>query len=146
MAIRASFVYIKENLIFESVKDELHQKGLLPEENENNHKSQSSRQSSVERLIKFLISKDKCSEFIEILSKTNCHGHVYNKIQENRPRTIPQINTGNIVNSFSSFKMLSKLSNLCSALGLILFLQILKMSVRSQMSCYKNISLFFIWN
>ena len=81
-------MYIKENLIFESVEDKVIEEGLLFDREKDDYifKKPRSRQFSVERLIKYLIRKDKSTEFIKILSQMACHQHVYKKIQENRQR------------------------------------------------------------
>lgn len=81
-------MYIKENLIFESVEDKVIEEGLLLNREKDDYifKKPRSRQFSVERLIKLLITKDKSTEFIEILRQMTCHQHVYKTIQENRQR------------------------------------------------------------
>ena len=108
LAIRASFVYIKENLIFESVEDKVIEEGLLLDREKDDYifKKPRSRQFSVERLIKYLIRKDKSTEFIKILSQMACHQHVYKKIQENRQRaqqTMSQDSISKIVLFFSYY-------------------------------------------
>ena len=108
LAIRASFVYIKENLIFESVEDKVIEEGLLLDREKDDYifKKPRSRQFSVERLIKHLIRKDKSTEFIKILSQMACHQHVYKKIQENRQwaqQTMSQDSISKIVLFFSYY-------------------------------------------
>lgn len=79
-------MFLKENLIFESVEDRVLEEGLVLDREKDDYifKKPRSRQFSVERLIKLLITKDKSTEFIKILKQMECHQHVYEKIQENR--------------------------------------------------------------
>ena len=103
-------MYIKENLIFESVEDKVIEEGLLLNREKDDYifKEPSSRQFSVERLIKLLITKDKSTEFIEILRQMACHQHVYEEIQENRQRakqTMSQESISNIVILVLSFRI-----------------------------------------
>ena len=98
-------MYIKENLIFESVEDKVFEEGLLLDREKDDYifKKPRSRQFSVERLIKYLIRKDKSTEFIKILSQMACHQHVYKKIQENRQRAQQTMSQDSISNIFLLF-------------------------------------------
>ena len=87
LAIKKTFVFIKENLIFESVHDALTQKQLLLQRDKDNYVCKiPSRHFRVERLLKLIIRKKLCAEFIEILKKMPCHQHVYRKVLETRQK------------------------------------------------------------
>ncbi|XP_078324280.1 uncharacterized protein LOC111123198 isoform X2 [Crassostrea virginica] len=102
LAIKKTFVFIKENLIFESVHDELTQKHLLLQRDKDNYVCKiPSRHFRVERLLKLIIRKKLCAEFIEILKKMPCHQHVYRKVLETRQKQAEPPN--NAVNTGPNF-------------------------------------------
>lgn len=83
LAVRRLFVFIKENLNFESLLNGLMQKKLLNErEKENYVCSNCTRYYWSERLLKLIIKKKRCKEFVAFMHQMPCHKHILEKILE----------------------------------------------------------------
>lgn len=88
MAVRRLFVFIKENIDFESLQDELIQRELLHEkEKEDYIYKTKSKHFWNEKLIKLIIKKRRCKEFIEFINDMPCLIHISEKIVEIQKNT-----------------------------------------------------------
>ncbi|XP_062571659.1 uncharacterized protein LOC134233692 [Saccostrea cucullata] len=73
LAVRNSFVFLKDNIIYEDLQDELRQEGIVNEKEEDTYVCERPcRQSKCERLIKHIIRKKRCKIFIELMSRKSC--------------------------------------------------------------------------
>nr|XP_034318199.1 sacsin-like isoform X8 [Crassostrea gigas] len=81
--VRRLFVFIKDNLIFESLQDGLIHKKLLNEKEKEEYVcSNCARHYWSERLLKLIIKKKRCKEFVAFIRQMACHKHVSEKIME----------------------------------------------------------------
>uniref|UniRef100_A0A8W8L7N5 Uncharacterized protein n=1 Tax=Magallana gigas TaxID=29159 RepID=A0A8W8L7N5_MAGGI len=81
--VRRLFVFIKDNLIFESLQDGLMQKQLLSEKEKEEYVcSNCARHYWSERLLKLIIRRKRCKEFVAFIHQMSCHKHVSEKILE----------------------------------------------------------------
>lgn len=88
LAVRRLFVFMKENLDFESLQDELIQRELLHEkEKEDYIYKTKSKHFWNEKLIKLIIKKRRCKEFIEFINDMPCLRHISEKIVEIQKNT-----------------------------------------------------------
>ncbi|XP_062578629.1 uncharacterized protein LOC134240555, partial [Saccostrea cucullata] len=70
LAVRKSFVFLKDNIIYEDLRDDLIQEGIVSEKEEDAYVCEKNNmRSKRERLIKFIIRKKRCQIFIELLSR-----------------------------------------------------------------------------
>lgn len=76
-------MFIKDNLIFESLQDGLMQKQLLSEKEKEEYVcSNCARHYWSERLLKLIIRRKRCKEFVAFIHQMSCHKHVSEKILE----------------------------------------------------------------
>lgn len=76
-------MFIKDNLIFESLQDALIHKKLLNEKEKEEYVcSNCARHYWSERLLKLIIKKKRCKEFVAFIRQMACHKHVSEKIME----------------------------------------------------------------
>ncbi|XP_062612347.1 uncharacterized protein LOC134274107, partial [Saccostrea cucullata] len=67
-AVRKSFVFLKNNIIYEDLQDALRQQDIVSEIEEAEYVCQKqSRQSMCEKLIKHIIKKKRCTVFTELM-------------------------------------------------------------------------------
>lgn len=94
-------MFIKDNLIFESLHDGLMQKKLLNEKEKEDYVcSNCARHYWSERLLKLIIRKKKCKEFVAFMHEMSCHKHVSEKIREVQEKATGETQkaaTGNVV-------------------------------------------------
>lgn len=77
LAVKKEFKYLKENIIFEAVLDEV--KGLICDENINDYIcSTPCKYFWVEKIIKLMIKKKCCHDFIESIQHS--HPHVFARV------------------------------------------------------------------
>lgn len=76
-AVRKSFVFLKDSLNFEDLKDELIQEHLITNKEIEDFIG---RQFKSERLIKLLIRKKRCQKFISFI-KMSSHKQIIEKIE-----------------------------------------------------------------
>ncbi|XP_061164251.1 uncharacterized protein LOC133173280 [Saccostrea echinata] len=85
LAVRKSFVFLKDNIIYEVLQDDLRQECLVSEKEEEEYVcNKPNRQSTCERLIKHIIKKKRCEKFINLMNRKTCHVHVAKKLMEAR--------------------------------------------------------------
>lgn len=85
IAVRKTFKFIAENLAYEVIEEKLTQEGFLCNQEKDDYVCKlPSKCFWVENLIKLMITKKHCTEFVEIISKMPCHQHVYKTIAEAR--------------------------------------------------------------
>lgn len=75
ITVRRLFIFMKENLIFESIQDELLQKKIL-NEREIDECNNRNRHFKTETLIKIIIRKRRCKEFIDFIHELHSEEHV----------------------------------------------------------------------
>lgn len=80
-AVRRLFVFLKESLDFETLQDGLIHRNLLQgkEEEDYVYKDQGKLLRN-ERLIKLIIKKSRCKEFVAFISEKPCHKHIADEI------------------------------------------------------------------
>lgn len=87
IAVRKEFKSIAENINYEVIADELKQKGLLCTKEEDDCVCKSpSKCFWANNLVKLMITKNCCKEFVEIISKMSCHQHVLKIIEGARQK------------------------------------------------------------
>lgn len=83
LAIQRLFVFLKENLNFESLQNELNRRNLLSEKNTKDYVYNiPGERFRVEKLLKLIIKKRKCTEFLTCLHEMAIHNHIWEKIRE----------------------------------------------------------------
>lgn len=81
--VRKAFRFIKENLMFEILQDELVQRTLLLENESNDYVCKDGSSHFInDRLIKLIIKKERCKQFVELLGEMPCHKTIFDKILE----------------------------------------------------------------
>lgn len=76
-------MFLKENLNFESLQDELSRRNLLSEKETKDYAYNiPGEHFRVEKLLKLIIKKRKCNEFVTCLHETAIHNHIWEKIRE----------------------------------------------------------------
>lgn len=82
-AVRRLFVYLKENFSFEAIRDELIQRGLLyNKEIEDFVCRDQNKHFRSERLLKLIIRKKRCKEFVALIKEMPCQRHISKKISD----------------------------------------------------------------
>lgn len=82
-AVRKAFGFIKENLMFDILQDELVQRKLLLENERDDYVCKDGSSHFInDRLIKLIIKKKRCKEFVELLGEMPCHKTIFDKILE----------------------------------------------------------------
>lgn len=82
-AVRRAFGFIKENLMFDTLHDELLQRKLLLENERDDYVLKDGSSHFInERLIKLIIKKNRCEEFVNLLKKMPCHKKICDKLVE----------------------------------------------------------------
>lgn len=82
-AVRGAFGFIKENLMFDILEDELVQRKLLLENERDDYVFKDGASHFInERLIKLIIKKKRCKEFVKLLEEMPCHKKIFDKIVE----------------------------------------------------------------
>lgn len=80
LAVRRLFVFMKENLNFESLQDELIQRKLLHEKEREDYVCKTmSKHFWIEKLVKLIIKNRRCKEFVAFINDMPCHKHISEK-------------------------------------------------------------------
>lgn len=88
LAVRRLFVFMKENLNFESLQDELIQRKLLHEKEREDYVCKTmSKHFWIEKLVKLIIKNRRCKEFVAFINDMPCHKHISEKIVEVQENT-----------------------------------------------------------
>lgn len=96
LVVRRLFVFLKENLLFDSLQDELEQNKLLTQIERDDYVCKDKcKYYRCERLLKLIIRKGRCNEFIALINNMPCYQHISEKIMEFRRQVNDQISTGN---------------------------------------------------
>lgn len=83
LAVTRAFEFIKENLMFDTLEDQLVQrKLLLKKEKEDYVCKNGANRFKNERLIKLIIRKNRCEEFVKLFKEMPCHKHIFERIME----------------------------------------------------------------
>ena len=87
LAVTASFVYLKENLNFDSMVDEMIQADLLFKREKEDYvcKSQNGY-FKIDKLIKLMIKRHRCTRFMNIISHMDSYRHVVEHITKTRQK------------------------------------------------------------
>lgn len=89
-------MFLKENLLFDSLQDELEQNQLLTQSEKDDYVCKDKcKYIRCERLLKLIIRKRRCNDFIALMDKMPCYQHISEKIEEFREEFKDQILTGN---------------------------------------------------
>ena len=84
-AVRHSFVYLRRELTFEYLRDELVQKNLLSDrEKEDIVCKIPEDYFMIGKTIKLMIMKNRCKEFVELIGKMPKYRHVFEKLKAAR--------------------------------------------------------------
>ncbi|XP_078341941.1 uncharacterized protein LOC144627862 [Crassostrea virginica] len=84
-AVRKSFVYLRQHLTFESLRDELVEKNLLSDRERDDYVCMIPLEyAMIGKVIKLMIRKGRCMEFVGIIDNLPDHRHVMNKINAAR--------------------------------------------------------------
>nr|XP_022302858.1 uncharacterized protein LOC111110586 isoform X2 [Crassostrea virginica] len=84
-AVRKSFVYLRKHLTFESLRDKLVEKNLLSDRERDDYVCMIPIEyAMIGKVIKLMIKKGRCMEFIDIIDNLPDHRHVMNKINAAR--------------------------------------------------------------
>ncbi|XP_052678854.1 uncharacterized protein LOC128159711 isoform X2 [Crassostrea angulata] len=85
LVVRGLFVFLKENLLFDSLQDELEQNELLTQiERDDIVCKDKCKFKMHERLLKLIIRNNKCNKFIALLNNMPSYQHISAKIMEFR--------------------------------------------------------------
>lgn len=87
--------------MFESLQDELIQRKLMDKKEREDYVCKTKdKHFRCERLLKLIIRKRRCKEFIEFINEMPCHRHISEKIAEFKEKAkVPQPSpTGNVIN------------------------------------------------
>lgn len=94
-------MFLKENLDFKVIQDELIQNGLLFQQEIDDYVCTIPfRQIQVERLIKLIIKKERCQDFVEILRNMPCR--ILTKVKQDQ-RAASQNSKCNVLSQWSYF-------------------------------------------
>nr|XP_022306259.1 uncharacterized protein LOC111112774 isoform X3 [Crassostrea virginica] len=85
-AVKASFVFLKENLDFNSMVDQIIQGGLLQDREKEDYVCKFHNYFRIDKLIKLMIKKNRCAEFVNIISQMDCYPHVIEHIEKVRQK------------------------------------------------------------
>lgn len=81
LTIRQMFVFLKENLILESLLSEIFEKNILNEKDINEYIDEApGRYYIIEKILKCLIKKKRCKEFVACMRSSSSHRFVYDSI------------------------------------------------------------------
>ena len=84
-AVRKSFVYLRKHLTFESLRDKLVEKNLLSDRERDDYVCMIPLEyAMIGKVIKLMIKKGRCMEFVDIIDNLPDHRHVMNKINAAR--------------------------------------------------------------
>ena len=86
IAVKASFVFLKENLDFNSMVDQIIQGGLLQDREKEDYVCKFHNYFRIEKLIKLMIKKNRCAEFVDIIRQMDCYPHVIEHIEKARQK------------------------------------------------------------
>lgn len=90
-------MFLKENLLFDSLQDELEQNELLTQSEKDDYVCKDKcMYIRCERLLKLIIRKRRCNDFIALINRMPCYKHISEKIVEFREKVEDQISTGNL--------------------------------------------------
>ena len=84
IAVKASFVFLKENLDFNSMVDQIIQGGLLQDREKEDYVYKFHNYFRIEKLIKLMINKNRCAEFVDIIRQMDYYPHVIEHIEKVR--------------------------------------------------------------
>ena len=85
IAVRKSFVYLRKHLTFESLRDKLVEKNLLSDRERDDYVCMIPIEyAMIGKVIKLMIKKGRCKEFVDIIDNLPDHRHVMNKINAAR--------------------------------------------------------------
>ena len=84
-AVRKSFVYLRKHLTFESLRDKLVEKNLLSDRERDDYVCMIPLEyAMIGKVIKLMIRKGRCMEFVDIIDNLPDHRHVMNKLNAAR--------------------------------------------------------------
>lgn len=84
-------MFLKENIIYQSLQDDLKQRDLLSGREEDDYVCKThNRYTKCEKLVKLIIKKKRCKEFVDLMNKKPCHCHVAEKIEHVR-KQVPKL-------------------------------------------------------
>lgn len=87
LAVTASFVFLKENLDFNSMVDTIIQDGLLQRREKDYYVCKfSNNYFRIDKLIKLMIKENRCTRFLNTISHMDCCRHVVEHIREARQK------------------------------------------------------------
>lgn len=97
LAVQRSFVFLSENLNFESLQDELNQRNLISEKETKDYIFNApGKHFRGGKFIKLMIKKRRCKDFVACLHGTSKHSHICEKILEAKARQ-QLVQEGNVV-------------------------------------------------
>lgn len=91
-------MFLKENLLFDSLQDELEQQQILTQSEKDDYVCKDRcKYIRCERLLKLIIRKRRCNKFFALINNMPCYNHISEKFVEFRENVIDQqtISTGN---------------------------------------------------
>ncbi|XP_078339927.1 uncharacterized protein LOC111110586 isoform X5 [Crassostrea virginica] len=84
-AVRKSFAYLRKHLTFESLRDKLVEKNLLSDRERDDYVCMIPLEyAMIGKVIKLMIKKGRCMDFVDIIDNLPDHRHVMNKINAAR--------------------------------------------------------------
>lgn len=89
LTVRRLFIFLKENLIFESMQDDLMERNLLNEREQEDCNSRN-RYFRIEALLKIIMRKRRCKEFVAFIHEIPGEKHVSEKIVQFQKEQIEQ--------------------------------------------------------
>lgn len=83
LGVTRAFEFIKENLMFDTLEDELMQRKLLLRKEKEDYVCKNEANClKNERLIKLIIRKNRCEEFVKLFKEIPCYKHIFKRIME----------------------------------------------------------------
>lgn len=81
LIVRGAFIFLKENLDFELLQDDLIQRQLLDKrEREDLICSDQRKAFLYERYLKLLIRRRRCNRFIQFINRMPFHSHIFSNL------------------------------------------------------------------
>lgn len=103
-AVRKAFVYLKENLNFYYLRDEFIRKNVLSEkEIKECTTSTHCKHLRNEKILKLIIKKKRCKEFVICMKGLPEHRHIIKKIRELKKQETQMTSKGNTRNKINGF-------------------------------------------